>query len=68
MTKEISKLLPNQFTAQLDDQLTDDVKRAKRPLNNNQTPERANKTKKKCQMFLHRGKPKMTGIIECYTE
>ena len=32
-------------------------KGAKRPLNNNQTPARAKKTKKKCHRILHRGKP-----------
>ena len=32
-------------------------KRAKRPLNNNQTPAPANETKKKYDSFLHRGKP-----------
>ena len=39
-------------------------KRAKRPLNNNQTPARAKKTKKKCHRFLHRGKPgKGAGLV-----
>ena len=32
-------------------------------LNNNQTPERANKTKKKCHRFLHRGKPQFCSYL-----
>lgn len=42
---------------------TKEDKRAMRPLYNNQTPPRANKTKKKYYGFLHRGKPCILQIL-----
>ena len=42
---------------------TKEVKRAMRPLYNNQTPPRANKTKRKYYRFLHRGKPCILQIL-----
>lgn len=46
-----------------DDRRTKEDKRAMRPLYNNQTPPRANKTKKKYYRFLHRGKPCILQIL-----
>jgi len=46
------------------DNVKEENKRAKIPLNNDQTPAQTNKTKKKLHRFLHWGKPQKFNFFQ----
>ena len=67
----MSKLLFGLSWASEPVQLTDDVKqreqkKAKRPLNNDETPARASEIKKNCHKLLRRGKSTILSLCELF--